>query len=94
MTTSAILLYKLNDASAFLHTADATAFRNAEFGAGTGVIALDNVACTGSETSLLSCYHDTHTGDCYHYQDAGVRCPVTIREYRSNGLGFRVKHIM
>jgi len=44
---------------------------------------MDNVACTGSETSVLSCAHDTHTGDCYHYQDAGVRCPITTRKLES-----------
>lgn len=43
--------------------------------AGSGPIYLDNVACTGSELTLAQCTHDTHTTDCFHHEDAGVRCP-------------------
>ena len=54
---------------------DALAFGNAHFGAGSGDIFLDNVGCTGSESSLLDCNPDTSVS-CYygHSEDAGVRC--------------------
>ena len=35
---------------------------------------MDNVACTGSESGLINCNFDNHTGDCSHSEDAGVRC--------------------
>ena len=54
--------------------ADATAHSNARFGAGTGSIFLDNVACTGEEVMLTSCAYDSNTGDCFHSDDAGVTC--------------------
>ena len=54
--------------------ADATAHSNARFGAGTGSIFLDNVACTGEEDMLTSCAYDSNTNDCFHSDDAGVTC--------------------
>ena len=50
-------------------------FFNAYFGQGTGSIFLDNVACSGSETSLITCSYTTPTSSDYHSEDAGVRCP-------------------
>ena len=47
---------------------------NAAFGPGTGPIYLDNLACVGTEPTLTNCTHDTHTADCVHSEDAGVRC--------------------
>ena len=55
------------------------AFPNARFGAGSGAIVMDNVACTGTEERLVYCPFDRHTGDCYHTQDAGLRCPNLTR---------------
>ena len=53
----------------------ATARTNAYFGAGTGPIYLEDVACSGSETSLLQCSSDPLlSGGCSHSQDAGVEC--------------------
>ena len=54
--------------------AAATAYSSAFYGRGTGPILMDNVACTGSESGLINCNFDNHTGDCSHSEDAGVRC--------------------
>ena len=54
---------------------NATQFRRAFFGAGTGPILLDNVRCTGDETSLLACRHrGIGVNNCRHSEDVGVRC--------------------
>ena len=53
-----------------------TAIGSAGFGQGSGPILLDNVTCTGSESTLASC---SHLGlniirSCNHNEDAGARC--------------------
>ena len=55
-----------------------TAIGSAGFGQGSGSILLDDVACTGSESTLASCGHlgVGVTRSCYHYEDAGVRCSL------------------
>ena len=53
-----------------------TAIRSAGFGQGSGSILLDNVTCTGNESTLASCDH-LGVGNirrCSHSEDAGVRC--------------------
>ena len=47
---------------------------SAYYGPGTGPIWMNNVACTGSENSLFTCYFDWYTSDKSHYEDAGVIC--------------------
>lgn len=47
------------------------------YGAGSGTIQFDNVACTGMEASLTDCLFDSDTSDCSHIQDAGVNCSLT-----------------
>ena len=50
--------------------------QQAVFGQGTGRIFLDDVGCTGTESSLLSCSHNgIGVHNCGHYEDAGVVCP-------------------
>lgn len=54
-----------------LTAASATSY--AHFGEGTGPIVMDEVRCTGNESFLINCTHDTDH-DCYHGEDAGVIC--------------------
>ena len=51
----------------------AVAYRSAYFGLGSDPIVLNNVACTGNESSLFDCvYSPAH--NCVHFEDAGVSC--------------------
>ena len=51
------------------------AFGGGVFGAGTGTIWLDEVACTGTEAHIADCGHQGWgVHDCSHSQDAGVQC--------------------
>nr|XP_054755386.1 deleted in malignant brain tumors 1 protein-like isoform X12 [Lytechinus pictus] len=55
-----------------------TAHSNAHFGQGSGDILLDDVSCTGSESSLLECSNNgIGVHNCGHYEDAGVTCSPT-----------------
>ena len=56
-----------------------TAIGSAGFGQGSGPIWLDNITCTGSESTLISCGHlgVGVTRYCNHHEDAGVRCSGT-----------------
>ncbi|XP_069044774.1 deleted in malignant brain tumors 1 protein-like isoform X4 [Lepisosteus oculatus] len=51
------------------------ALRRALFGAGSGPILLDDVQCTGNESTLLSCTtRGLENHNCGHFDDAGVAC--------------------
>ena len=64
---------------------DANAYLMAHFGPGITVIHLDDVTCTGTETSLLRCSYDIDTADCSHDQDAGVRC-TPVRKFEKRDM--------
>ena len=51
-------------------------YGGAYFGPGSGPIWLNNVICTGTESTLGSCGHPglNITRSCNHSDDAGVRC--------------------
>ncbi|XP_038144238.1 scavenger receptor cysteine-rich domain-containing group B protein [Cyprinodon tularosa] len=54
------------------------AWGEAHFGPGTGTIHLDNLKCSGAETSLLECSHiPWNVHNCDHYEDAGVTCSLS-----------------
>ena len=51
---------------------------SAHFGAGSGQIWLDNVGCSGSESSIVNCPHrGWSVENCLHYDDASVICSGT-----------------
>ena len=59
---------------------DSGRFVSAHFGAGTGPIHLDDLRCTGTESSLFECRHrGIGVSNCRHTEDAGVACITGTR---------------
>ncbi len=58
----------------FSHAATSAPVR-ATFGQGTGLIILDNVGCSGTESSIFDCPHNgVGVHNCAHSEDAGAVC--------------------
>ncbi|XP_030592659.1 deleted in malignant brain tumors 1 protein-like [Archocentrus centrarchus] len=75
--------WDINDANVICRYIDCgtalSATTSAFFGQGTGQIWLDEVACSGSESSLIQCRHNGFgTHNCNHGEDAGVICSVSF----------------
>ena len=52
-----------------------------EFSVGDGPILLDNLECTGAESTLSDCSHAGWTvNNCGHSEDAGVVCSTTTSD--------------
>lgn len=67
-----MVMWFMNVVTMFLYTG-ASSFGLAQFGRGSGPIHRDEVGCSGSEERLVDCpYISSH--DCFHYEDASVRC--------------------
>ncbi len=66
-----------------MHPIGAVVRAQAFFGQGSGSIVLDNVACTGSEPTLLTCRSNPiGINNCDHSEDVGVVCqPRPPSEY-------------
>uniref|UniRef100_A0A8C3BUD4 Neurotrypsin n=1 Tax=Cairina moschata TaxID=8855 RepID=A0A8C3BUD4_CAIMO len=70
----------------------ATLASEGDYAAGQGLILLDDVACVGTELSLLDCPHSNWgQHDCSHAEDMGVRCsPETTRVFSLAGPPVRL----
>lgn len=54
----------------------ATAQCCSQYGQGIGRIVLDQLACTGTESTLFDCPHNgVGIHDCSHFEDVGITCP-------------------
>lgn len=65
-------------------------FRKAFFGMGRSdqAILMDDVSCSGAESTLQSCSH-VQTSDCDHSEDAGVVCSGNLDLFNTHSLAFR-----
>ena len=75
MQVAILYNFDVNETCFFHCDAGATPYTNAFFGAGTGPIYLDDVACTLSASQLLECSsRPILAHNCEHHADAGAGC--------------------
>lgn len=61
-----------------MYVGDALPLPRAFFGEGVGMVWLDDLECTGTETSLLDCGHSgVGESNCRHSEDVSIICPCT-----------------
>ena len=71
----------------FVGDTGGTPHYNAYFGAGTGPIYLDDVACTLSASQLLECSsRPILVHNCDHHADAGVGCEGKISSLKTSNI--------
>ncbi|XP_049455242.1 uromodulin-like isoform X2 [Epinephelus fuscoguttatus] len=71
-----------------------SATSSAHFGQGLGQIWMDDVACTGSESSLTECGHPGFgTHNCNHAEDAGVICSDELDGFQEPELDCGQDHL-
>ena len=76
--------WDLNDAEVMrteLGFGQAIAARSEGFyiGQGSGIVWLDELNCTGTESSIVNCSHGGWgSNDCYHSSNAGARCAAPM----------------
>ena len=71
------------------YTGAVTAHRSAHFGQGSGNILLDDLVCTGRESTLLECTHSgINVHNCGHSEDASVTCECDFCMIRHIALIF------
>ena len=60
-------------------------FQSNRFGFGSGIIAMDDVNCTGEEPHILSCSYGSLGGghNCAQWESVGVQCSEYIQVYLS-----------
>ena len=60
-------------------------FQSNRFGFGSGIIAMDDVNCTGEEPHILSCSYGSLAGahNCAQWESVGVQCSEYIQAYLS-----------
>ncbi len=60
------------------------------FREGSGLIALSNLHCNGSEFMLMSCPSTTTPTSCSHSQDIGVRCQLRTGAIQNANFNFNI----
>ena len=62
------------------HSSGVSVWHYAYYGQGSGPIWLDDVLCTGRETSILECRaNPIGVHNCGHNEDVGILCPSKLQ---------------